>query len=1070
MLHSIRRFLTCTGLAWLPSLLAAQQPVTISGAVTSDAGQPLGQVEVSIPALGMGAFTKDDGRYTIVIPGARVSGQAVAVTARRLGYKPMTVQITLTPGGVTHDFTLAANPMQLGEVVVTGAGTVSAAEKLGSVRNSVDSTLIQRSNEMNIVAALAGKAPNVEVQSQAGDPGSSAIIRIRGERTLNGTGQPLIVVDGVPLDNSTEATGGYLGSTVAPNRASDLNPNDVATSDIHMGAESGAIYGARAGQGVWLITTKSGQPGPTRYSLRSSFSIDNVTHGVPLQTSFGQGTNGTAAVCGGVGCRLPSGSWGPQLAAGTPVYDHFGDLFQSGYVTENNLTVSGGNDRTLFYLSGEGMYNRGDMVGPNNHYQRATVRMKGSHRVRDNLTIGGNIAYADTRGAFIQKGSNISGLLLGSLRTPPEFNDENYIDSTTGLHRSYRYPEPAPKSQTATRGYDNPFFVLNQDEATGRTGHTFGNVNGSYLPVSWLKVDGIVGLDYSADERLQALAQSSSSFPGGQVISADFKRLQIDQSFVATANYTLNPDVSGTFSLGEGLNSRTFHQIYVTGNNLIAPSPFKLANTVDRSTPSDLETRVHTTSFFGQLTVDLKQQLYLTGALRNDGSSTFGSSNRRHWFPKASVAWDFTRTLGESRPSWLSYGKLRSAYGQTGQEPDPYQTVATLSTLDLGDGGWGPSLSPTQGGKGALYTGGVAPQPLIKPERTREYEGGADLGLFKDRADVHVTYYNDKSTDVIFQVPVPPSTGFSSQAQNGGTITNIGEELSLNVRPLQVRDGSWEIGLQWARNRNRVVALKGAEFVFLPGGFTGSTAAAVAGAQVGVIYGTDFIRCGLGIVDPTEGNIDGQCGSAPKGAIYLAADGFPRTDVTNRVIGDPHPDWTGSVRTSFTYKKWQVSGLLDISHGGQKWNGTKGALYQFGTHKDTEIRGQTRTFGKDYYTQYTFGGPGLGVPVVLDQNTWFQAEGSGFNGPSSQFVEGAGWVKLREISLGYTLDNDWVRNTLGFNSIDVRVSGRNLVTWTKYTGIDPESTLEGAEIGYRGSDYFNHPQTRSFVFTLVLNR
>src|SRR6266568_915088 len=877
MLHSVRRFLTCTGLAWLPSLLAAQQPVTISGAVTSDAGLPLGQAEVSIPTLGVGAFTKDDGRYTIVIPGARVSGQAVAVTARRLGYKPMTVQITLTPGGVTHDFTLAANPLQLGEVVVTGAGTVSAAEKLGSVRNSVDSTLIQRSNEMNIVAALAGKAPNVEVQSQAGDPGSSAIIRIRGERTLNGTGQPLIVVDGVPLDNSTEATGGYLGSTVAPNRASDLNPNDVATSDILMGAASGAIYGARAGQGVWLITTKSGQPGPTRYSLRSSFSIDNVTHGVPLQTSFGQGTNGTAAVCGGVGCRLPSGSWGPQLAAGTPVYDHFGDLFQSGYVTENNLTVSGGNDRTLFYLSGEGMYNRGDMVGPNNHYQRATVRMKGSHRV-----------------------------------------------------------------------CDNPFFVLNQDEAAGRTGHTFGNVNGSYLPVSWLKVDGIVGLDYSADERLEALAQSSSSFPGGQVISVDFKRLQIDQSLVATANYTLNPDVSGTFTLGEGLNSRTFHQIYVTGNNLIAPSPFKLANTVDRSTPSDLETRVHTTSFFGQLTVDLKQQLYLTGALRNDGSSTFGSSNRRHWFPKASAAWDFTTAMGESRPSWLGYGKLRGAYGQTGQEPEPYQTVATLSTDNLGDGGWGPSLSPTQGGKGALYTGGVAPQPLIAPERTREYEGGVDLGLFRDRADVHVTYYNDKSTDVIFQVPVPPSTGFSSQAQNGGTITNIGEELSLNVRPLQVRDGSWEIGVQWARNRNRVVALKGAEFVFLPGGFTGSTAAAVAGSQVGVIYGTDFIRCGLGIVDPTEGNIDAQCGSAPKGAVYLAADGYPRTDVTNRVIGDPHPDWTGSVRTAFTYKKWQISGLLDVSHGGQKWNGTKGALYQFGTHKDTEIRGQTRTFGKDY--------------------------------------------------------------------------------------------------------------------------
>jgi hypothetical protein len=379
-------------------------------------------------------------------------------------------------------------------------------------------------------------------------------------------------------------------------------------------------------------------------------------------------------------------------------------------------------------------------------------------------------------------------------------------------------------------------------------------------------------------------------------------------------------------------------------------------------------------------------------------------------------------------------------------------------------------LTPTQNGKGGLYTGAVLPQPSIRPERTREFEGGTDLAFLNERADLHVTYYNDKSTDVIFQVPLPPTTGFSSQAQNGGTITNVGEEISLNVRPVQMRDASWEIGLQWARNDNRVVELKGAQFVFLPGGFTGSTAAAVSGSRVGVIYGTDFIRCGLGIVDPTYGDIDSQCGGAPKGAVYLAADGFPKTDVTNRVVGDPNPDWTGSVRTSFQYRKWQLSGLLDISHGGQKWNGTRGALYQFGTHKDTEIRGQTRTFGVDYYTQYQFAGPGKGKAVVLTQGSWFQAEGSGFNGPSSQFVEKAGWVKLREISLGYTLDNDWVRNSLGLNSIDVRVSGRNLVTWTKYTGIDPESTLEGAEIGYRGSDYFNHPQTRSFIFTLVLNR
>src|SRR5256886_3882481 len=339
----------------LPVLLPAQAPVTITGKVTSDAGLPLGQVGISIPALGVGGLSRDDGSYAIVIPGARVSGQTVTVAARRLGYKAQSADITLTPGGMTHDFVLAANPLQLGEVVITGAGTVSAAEKLGSVRNNVDSSLIQRSNEMNIVAALAGKAPNVEVQSQAGDPGASAVIRIRGARTLNGTGQPLIVVDGVPIDNSPNAPAAsindqrYLGSTVAPNRAADLNPNDIASIEILKGAASGAIYGARAGQGVILVTTKSGQAGPTRYSLRSSFSFDNVTHGVPLQTKFGQGTDTLSgpgeviipAVCGGVGCRLTSGSWGPQLAAGAPGGEPLGGPVQTGPRPGNKLTGSG---------------------------------------------------------------------------------------------------------------------------------------------------------------------------------------------------------------------------------------------------------------------------------------------------------------------------------------------------------------------------------------------------------------------------------------------------------------------------------------------------------------------------------------------------------------------------------------------------------------------------------------------------------------------------------------------------------------------------------------------------------
>src|SRR6266702_5708809 len=302
------------GLAFFVVLVTAsaraQEPLTISGSVTSDAGLTLGQVEVAIPTMGLGALSRDDGRYVIVVPGARVSGQTVTLVARRLGYKSTTSQITLAPGGVTHDFALAANPLQLGEVVVTGAGTATSTEKLGNVRNNVSSDLIQRAGEANVVQALAAKAPNVTVLQQSGDPGAGSFINIRGINSILGPNQPLFVVDGVPMDNSAFSTSnfnrlddggtgfggfGQTEGTVVSNRAVDLNPNDIESVEILKGPAASAIYGSRAGAGVILITTKTGRAGPTHFTFRSSTSFDDLNHTYPLQTLYGQGDKGIAA-------------------------------------------------------------------------------------------------------------------------------------------------------------------------------------------------------------------------------------------------------------------------------------------------------------------------------------------------------------------------------------------------------------------------------------------------------------------------------------------------------------------------------------------------------------------------------------------------------------------------------------------------------------------------------------------------------------------------------------------------------------------------------------------------------
>ena len=1095
----------------LPALLAAQEPVTITGKVTSDAGQPLGQVEVAIPTMGLGSLSKDDGRYTIVVPGARVSGQTVSLVARRLGYKSATAQVTLTPGGVTHDFTLVANPLQLGEVVVTGAGTATSTEKLGSVRNSVSSDLIQKAGETSMIQALAGKAPNVTVLQQSGDPGASSFINIRGVNSILGSNQPLFVVDGVPIDNSTFSTsnfnavddgGGTLAQfgqgegTVATNRGSDLNPNDIESVEILKGPAASAIYGSRAAFGVVLITTKSGRAGPTRFTFRSSTAFDDINRTYPLQTSFGEGLFGLHADtseggdCDQGGEAICARSWGPPIPAGAPVYDHANEIYRVGRTLGNGFSVSGGNDRTTFYLSGDNTYQQGVIIGPNNYFSRSTVRFKGTHRVIDNLKLGADLSFADTRGQYIQRGNNTNGIQLGDLRTPPDFNNFPYaVETGAGRQQRSFFGMQHPNDATLfeERVFDNPFWTVFEQDNGSKVGRVYGNVNAEYLPMPWLKLNYTLGADYWNDERLEGCPISSSSpCIEGRVIEGKIVNYSIDHNVTATANYTINPSFGGTFTLGQNLNTRNQRQLGTVGRGLVALRPFRLSNTISRDLPIDQETTIHTVGWFGQGTFDIKSQLYLTAALRNDGSSTFGRDNLRSWFPKASAAWEFTKAIGEQ--SWLSYGKARLAYGEAGVEPQPYLTSLTYSSGIVGGISQGTGNTPTQNGIGGLVSRqDLKPATTLKPERSKEFEAGVDLGFLRDRADASITWYNKKSQDVILLKPLPPSTGFFQEGANAASIRNRGWEVSLNMRPLQQAEYSWEVGLQWARNRNMVLALTpGVDFITI-GDFNNQVA--MPGQPLGVLLGTGFLRCGVSSdaleVDGPGGTtttMGAVCASQPQGALYIGPDGFPAPDPDLRIIQNPQYDWTGSVRSAFRYKKFQLSGLLDVRHGGQIWNGTKGALWSYGVHEDTEQRaacvsrtvcsGNEKTFGQGGWFDGPVAGPGAGTAVPIGENWYRFIAACPFIGIDEPCIEDGGFVKLREISVSYTFDQPWVQRTIGFSSVDIRLSGRNLHTWTNYTGYDPETNLGGAisgALGASGVDYFNNPQTRSFAISVTLN-
>ena len=1082
-------------LALLPGVLLAQEPSTLTGRVIDETGKPISAATIAIPDLGLGATTRQNGEYTILLPGARVQGQAVALTARAIGYKPQTVQVTLREGALAQDFNLAPNPLQLGELVVTGAGTVSQTEKLGAVRNNVSGEEIERANESNVVQALAAKAPNVNVTQSGGEPGASSYVTIRGQRTVglpgSGQAQPLFVVDGVPIDNSSFSTtnfnlvegltAGENEGTTQTNRASDINPNDIESVEILKGPAAAAIYGSRAGQGVVLITTKKGKPGVTRYSFRSSVAADDISRDYPLQTRYGQGLGGVAPApgdCDQFGSAACLRSWGPDLSGtGTPVFDHSNEAYRTGFTTDNNLTVSGGTDRTLFYLSGEYFRNNGVFTGPNNDYQRIGIRMNGSHRVTDNLKMGANIAYADTRGDYVQRGNNTNGLQLGLLRSAPNFDNRQYLDPVSGLHRSYIYQRPPIGDLYGDRVFANPFFVLLENQSTAQTGRVFGNVAADWAATSWLSFAYVLGADYSNDERLEGLPVSSTgSGTAGRVTEGKLINYQINHNLTGTANYRLNQNLSGNVTLGQSLNARKFRQLGTVGRVLVGPEPFKLQNTVQRDPPLDAEQNVNTESYFGQATLDIYDQLFLTAALRNDGSSSYSADNRRSWFPKASAAWEFTKAVGAG--SALTYGKLRVAYGEAGQEPSPYLTSSIYqSNVPLSGITQGTGNLPVQNGLPGLATGIVKGADELRPERSKELEAGVDLGLIRDKADLSFTYYHTITDDVILLQPVAPSTGFFRSANNAAKFRNAGAEVSLNIRPITTQNFSWDVGFQWGKNQSRVLDLGGSEFVvFDPNSITPQGVAQI-GREVGELRDFGFVRCGLSPNGPDAAiqgvDLAAVCAGQPAGALYLDGDGLPVGDDNARIIANPNPKWTGSVRTGFRFHRLSVSGLLDVRHGGQIYNGTRGALWSYGTHKDTELRGTQVVLGRDQAPGIPTGptvGPGVGVPTTVDESYFRNVVACPFTGISESCIEDGGFVKLREISVGYTFDYPWVQRLMGFTSIDLRVAGHNLKTWTNYTGYDPEVNLGGAIQATRGMDYFVMPQTRSFIFSVTLNR
>ncbi len=1084
-------------LVLLPVLVLGQQGITINGVIYDDVGNPLPGANIFIQDTRYGSAADIYGAFSFRLPAEMARGQEVVLMAQFIGFISEAARVTLAPGTITQNFELKPDVLELESIIVTGLGATQTKAKLSMSIASVKAEEIIKSDEQNLVQALAGKAPNVEIVQTSGDPGSSSFIRIRGGGSIDRGMQPLFVVDGVTINNSRLSGDLATNSGIeSANRAADLNAEDIKSVEILKGSAAAAIYGSRASNGVVLITTKSGRPGKTKISYKMQYGTTELSNTIPLQNWYGQGYRGSASTTSRY-------TWGPQLnVVGAPWYDssqpidetwdHSTAPSDGGYMLENNVTVSGGNEMTTFFLSAGRYFEEGHWKAGSD-YTRTNVRLKGTQVVTDKLKLTGNLAYTNSQQDMIQRGDNAAGIGIGALRTPPNFNNEPWLYTTSGFHRAYTYKDSLDERTVPT--FDNPFWVMNVHKNQSDVDRIQGYLRAEYDLLDWVKLSYTLSSDHTTDDWLTTMPPGSKRGDGkGRLRSSSFTIHEIAADLVATiegSKFLSKWDwLDGTLMLGHNLNRREYDRIWVEGQDWGVTYGFdQLDNTVFTNLePNEYTSQRNIESYFGQATIDLFDQLYLTGALRNDGSSTFGA-NKRHWYHNISAAWNFTNSAKMPDIPFLTFGKLRFAYGVAGIQPGIYTIISAFKTATEGFGRYtDAALTDSYMGKSGFRSSTNIGNELIEPERTREFEYGLDLAFWDSRMGLELTYYDQRTTDVIFNVNVAPSRGFFSQEGNAATITNKGWEIAFDVTPIRTRNFQWDTRLIWATNDNLITDMSLATWEGLGGNSyayvevikddAGNVTKTIP-HPLGEYRARTWLRFGHGMTWDLDGNgvrenideIAEYKDQWKKNDVYIKADGSPiRYDQEAWTGFSPNAAWTGSIRNEFRlFGNFTVSAFIDIVND-RMWNNYgRGQLLSYGTHEDTKIRGEEHPLNIWFAHGEKAVGPGAtngqAVPVLHDQDLFRNL--IAYGGDRWRYIEDAGYIKLREIAIGYNLKNEYLRK-IGISDVTFRLSGRNLKTWTDYTGWDPD-TNRSQSGSSRGIDYFNSPQVRAYNFSLRVN-
>lgn len=1031
--YSARLFSVSLLLLFQFFVFAAMSQVRISGRVTGSDNNGLPNISVQVHNTNFGSVTDAQGNYSFQ---ANLNPGSYQLDFSGVGFKAISKSIKVESSGtVNADAQLVEDALKMDEVVITGTSLGTTRRQLGSYISTVKADEITKGATGNVLAALQGKTAGAQIIQNSGDPAGGMSVRLRGISSISSSSEPLYIVDGVIVNNGTNRVtntqNNYDGSnfvgTVGQNRMVDINPADIERIEVLNGAAAAAIYGSRANAGVIQIFTKRGTSGAPEVNFSTSVMMSELRKKLDVNrapTKFGGPPDGPSAFTQDL---IAAVGTPPQLLTNTtPVtrYDYQDYIFQTGLGTDNNVSVRGGTEKTKYYVSGSYFFNQG--IIKNTDFRRFSFRANLDQTLNKMLSFNLGLNFINSAANEKPDGNSFYSP-MNSVTILGNFHDIQTRDALGNV------------KAVGERGRVNPVSVIEDFKQRQETNRVLTNMGLKLKPFRGMTVDYTLGFDSYGQNGTTymppfAYNVSTAFFGGGATLDPTLNGysstgnnnfFQVNNEINATYQFDINNNIGSITQVGYSVQYEKNRYSLLQGRGL---SPFvQTVNGASTILPgTDERSELSISGVYLQQNFKIKNQVYLTGAVRMDGSSVFGENERNQLYFKASGSYVLSESaLWKNGPSWWNLFKIRAAYGESGNLTGigAYSRFNTYSSNSF--------LSRT-----SLNSSSVRANENVKPERQKELEIGTDMSFFNDRIGLQFNWYNKKVEDLLINRQIAPTTGFSSLLDNFGSLENKGFEIVLDGAPISRNDLKWNITAIFNHNRNKVLEVGPALTLLSTNG--GAPIALLEGYPVGVFYGTFFAMDGSNLVKNSTGFPQIEKGTQNSPVQYTPqrdAGGLPTGTTLRKVIGDPNPDYTASLVNDLQFKRMNLRIQLDAVQGNQVFNADFRTRQGVGNGKVAE---------QEHLGQVPRGY----INSIYQIEQWRVDDGS--------------FVKLREVSLSYSLGDFKF-----FRDLNLSLSGRNLISWDDYKGYDPELNAAGQSTVLRGIDFGGVPIPRTFKFGIA---